>query len=494
MNVEETIQYLEGRMTDNPRSLLFARLADLYLRTGRIDEAITLCTEGIKTYPGYVTGYFIKGKAYLAKGDRDQAESAFKNVLTHDQQYLAAHKQLGDLMTRSGWETKAAANYKDILRIDPLEEEARQMLETFQFTEDFENETPLPQKLSEKEDTTPIVETTRMKDLTFNTEDAEPESIDDILTDESTEEPVTLDENLDSELETSFTGRQDKDLSKDDLDINPLQQTEPAAKLEDIVIKDEEKNWVEELEEVFNEESRDLTRKQIKPAANKDEAASVDLDSSDLDDVLMPDAPTEEISEDEPPPIDALEISAEEELESGKEESDDIAADLESESDLNEAIEEAATPLVASDDSEAILESDITDTKDEETPLLFQDDVTPEKVEDISPVVQTAPADETPIESDAPWDIPEEVKEQSSLKEETPALPDEKSVESKPQATEPSKESETGKIVSPTLGEIYAAQGQFAKAIRVYETLLEKNPQNKTYKNKIEDLKKKQNK
>lgn len=47
------------------------------------------------------------------------------------------------------------------------------------------------------------------------------------------------------------------------------------------------------------------------------------------------------------------------------------------------------------------------------------------------------------------------------------------------------------KIVTPTLGEIYAAQGQYSKAIDVFETLIKKHPDNEFYIEKIAMLKKK---
>ena len=47
------------------------------------------------------------------------------------------------------------------------------------------------------------------------------------------------------------------------------------------------------------------------------------------------------------------------------------------------------------------------------------------------------------------------------------------------------------KMMSPTLGEIYAAQGQYAKALKVFETLLEKHPDEKKYKEKISEMKSK---
>ena len=56
MDIGETIQRLEERLRENPKSLLFARLADLYLHQERIDEAIDLCLEGVQHHPSYVTG------------------------------------------------------------------------------------------------------------------------------------------------------------------------------------------------------------------------------------------------------------------------------------------------------------------------------------------------------------------------------------------------------------------------------------------------------
>lgn len=47
------------------------------------------------------------------------------------------------------------------------------------------------------------------------------------------------------------------------------------------------------------------------------------------------------------------------------------------------------------------------------------------------------------------------------------------------------------KIVTPTLGEIYAAQQQYTKAIGVYEILRKKDPDNELYKQKIEYFQKK---
>ncbi len=130
MNEEKVIQYLEERVLKNPKSLLFARLADCYLSRGCIEEAIKLCNEGIKHHPDYITGYFILSKAYLIKEDYEKAESELKRVLSRDRQFVTAHKLLADLMMRMGWENTAAMHYKDILKLDPLNSGIRTLLST----------------------------------------------------------------------------------------------------------------------------------------------------------------------------------------------------------------------------------------------------------------------------------------------------------------------------------------------------------------------------
>ncbi len=85
-----------------------------------------------------------------------------------------------------------------------------------------------------------------------------------------------------------------------------------------------------------------------------------------------------------------------------------------------------------------------------------------------------------------PTEVPEsEILPETDYTEPAPAAT-EPVIEEKP-APPPIKEP----IVTSTLGEIYAAQGHFAKAIGVYEILLRKHPDNESYKAKIEELKRK---
>ena len=93
---------------------------------------------------------------------------------------------------------------------------------------------------------------------------------------------------------------------------------------------------------------------------------------------------------------------------------------------------------------------------------------------------QSAP--ETPPETES---LPAE----SSETEEKPAESEVETEEKK--KSKKAKKKSAPKIVTPTLGEIYTAQGQYDKALAVFEELLQKDPDNERYKEKIADLKNK---
>jgi tetratricopeptide (TPR) repeat protein len=125
------VQHLEEHLKKHPDSLLFARLADAYLKNKRTSEAIQVCEEGIKKHPYYVTGHMMLGKCYLANKMYDYAEKEFKRVILLDSKYPAAHKFYGDLMEEIGWENTCESSYKKILQIDPLDEVARSRVREF---------------------------------------------------------------------------------------------------------------------------------------------------------------------------------------------------------------------------------------------------------------------------------------------------------------------------------------------------------------------------
>lgn len=116
----QELRKLEKRLDRHPDSLAFARLADAYLDSGLIDEAIEICARGVEEHPNYVSGLVIMGRCYFQKGLLDQAKAMFEQALRLDADNLIALKFLGDIHRAQKMVDLAIGIYQRILELDPL--------------------------------------------------------------------------------------------------------------------------------------------------------------------------------------------------------------------------------------------------------------------------------------------------------------------------------------------------------------------------------------
>ena len=493
MGIEETIQRLESRVKDNPKSILFARLADLYLKRGEIDRAVELCEEGIQNHPSYVTGNYILGKAYIAKGLHDRAEIEFKKVLSHDRQFLSAHKHLGDIMARMGWENKAAIHYRDILRIDPMDDYAHQMLDTISPGETMLKD-PEPDQESGKEALP-----------RFETEPPEKEAkdwnseLDDVFSIEETEiGDVNLDNASDAkEPETTIAPQE----ITDDGGSEATTVSEDGFRSEDegngILSETEEIIIVPPAEDMdtditSTEETGKLEDEQPKteyhPPIGGSKPSVGDQESTGLLDAELEAIFPEQSADAEP--VKSVELPAAENVQPT---TDQDAIDIDKESSKK-------TSLVSGDKIlDSILEEDLNLSEKQESKTVQSNDKIPLSFDSEAEETDSTPIKKNLDESDSvPLAFGEKDDSESPVPPDTPKeplivdVPDEST--SPPPPTADLDDQSNGRIISPTLGEIYAAQGQHSKAIKVYEMLIQKKPDEETkYRQKINELKKKLN-
>ncbi len=361
---DKLVQYLEEQLQQNPTTILFARLADIYLDMKKVDEAIEICEEGIKKHPYYVTGHMVLGKCYLEKKQHDQAEKEFKRVLFFDPKYLSAHKFFGDLMQEIGWEHTCETSYKKILQIDPLDEVARSRIAEFKNGDKIESE-----------------------DM------------------ESLESFVSHSTESESEFEDNST--------------EPM----PLSSGEEELLYQEEEQKIDQPENEFDIPTVDIDEKKAEEF------------SSILDDIFE-----DEVVKDEPP---------------SPTNSDDVYS----------------------------YEEDLVSEIQKDPQSYFKDSKSFE--EDIQKSQSAFKSEFDQIEK---LDF-----DQHSKKVADQLKPDSDIKEIRENSYQPGtmKKRDGEKIVTPTLGEIYAAQGQYAKAISVFELLLKKHPDNEVFFQKIEILKRK---
>src|SRR5574337_1417767 len=90
------IAKLTERISKDPKSKLFVPLAEEYKKSGDIEMAIYVLSEGLKNNPGYVTARSILGKLLFEQGDLEGSQKEFEEVIKAIPDNLLAQRKLGD--------------------------------------------------------------------------------------------------------------------------------------------------------------------------------------------------------------------------------------------------------------------------------------------------------------------------------------------------------------------------------------------------------------
>ncbi len=111
------------------KALIFATLADVYLTSGMIDEAISILKDGLNRNPNYTLGKIILGRAYYLKGDTEQALKILEEIYEQARESENENLYLGHIHKKLGNYEKAIQFYEATLKINPENKEAKQELE-----------------------------------------------------------------------------------------------------------------------------------------------------------------------------------------------------------------------------------------------------------------------------------------------------------------------------------------------------------------------------
>lgn len=454
------LESLQVLLQQNPNSLTFGRVAEALMQQGRLDEAIQLCEEGIRRHPYYVTGHMVLGKCYLQKKLFDQAEKEFKRVLLFDSQYLAAHKHYGDLMREIGWDNTCEMSYRKIMQIDPLDKAVKALVEEFASRAKGEK-APVPA-------IRPAIKPAKEAPSTPPPFVAPPAFDDDYLSSTGVGEGDFL------RYETPSSPEPEK--------ISPIEfEQAPESDYATAAPERPSRPLPEADEERFSYILDDIFQDEVlgeKPSGPDKPAKPVGYPPEDqaefTDDVLAAD---DDLSPAEwPQPRNEVNQNAH--------------LRYEPPAPVNDGFDTAADEA-----DEPFIQAPRAPSKSPAPPVDFDmdfDEVPPAPVDSGNAM----PIKPLPVNLDMDEPEPEDSK---ALTRPTsrPAAPTRMPVRRGRTLADfngdepaPPSASEREKIVTPTLGEIYAAQGQYTKAIGVFELLSKKEPNNRNYRDKIEYLKK----
>ncbi len=553
------IDWLKSRISQDPASMFYARLADRFLKNNDVDEAIEVAEKATLLHPHDATARFVLAKCYYVKQDYEKADKNLTNTLALDPNHLAALDLQADLFGHMGQGDRAQDSIDMLIDLDPLNEAVHlkniavpkvrhSAKETF---EDEWNAALLP------EDERPAPR--------FESDLPEVQDFDDQL-------DTAVEEELDSSWETSefdepFTFDQpDKPVGResvpdDSFEDDPFADFEETEPFEDAASFQKTRYDVDETEavvedappafdepdvqrhihdefgseEVLDESIEDdfeIDKSKFREEKSRFTRLLDDIFSSNLDEEeqrelhertalerIADSEPQAEEPEDYPKraatsedyepllPPDEIIFPEEKILESDRSHHEksfdfDDESDLDDEQELLQNFdtewEKAAqqrdeTPDRRSEDFSKFLDSlDIQDspTVDKDFPVEF-DDPLPRFDDDLGLSDELNDLLEPLSEEDDWMQELSDAASEGSMMDDLDSESDMDDKNEAPSVDKKSGKSDKGKFYTPTLGEIYAAQGQYAKAISVYENLLKSDPDNDLYQSKLVQLRKK---
>jgi tetratricopeptide (TPR) repeat protein len=126
--VTAAIRRYEERRARDPGSLVFATLADLYRKVGRLAEAAALCREGLERYPQYTTARLILARTLLDAGDNEAAFAELNAISASSPKDGQCRRLLAEAERRRGDVDAAIRHLETAVALDPGDREASAML------------------------------------------------------------------------------------------------------------------------------------------------------------------------------------------------------------------------------------------------------------------------------------------------------------------------------------------------------------------------------
>lgn len=203
------VEYFSKKLEEDPTSRLFMPLAFAYLKLGKYDEVIDICSKGLDYHPDYIAAKVVLANAFMEKGMVEEAKLLLYDVVEKMPDNYRANKMLGDILRESGDILSATIYYRTALITSPEDFELKVLIEELSESlgnKIFTDNTDLKQidETIEKAETAPVdadmsdlrSEIGKMDEIfsgAYADEDMKKQSIVEIPEEAIPEEPITTD-------------------------------------------------------------------------------------------------------------------------------------------------------------------------------------------------------------------------------------------------------------------------------------------------------------
>lgn len=112
----------------NPRSRVFAPLAESYRKLGMIDKAMEILSQGIRFHPTYIMGYLGLAFCYFDLKQYNLAYTTLRPLLENNRDNLRLQKLFADVCLELGKDEEALETFKYLLFINPRDKDVAEQV------------------------------------------------------------------------------------------------------------------------------------------------------------------------------------------------------------------------------------------------------------------------------------------------------------------------------------------------------------------------------
>ena len=129
----EFIERFQLEYEKNPRSRVFAALAEAYRKMGLLEEANRLCVRGVQIHPNFAGGRVAFAKVLIDLKQTEKALEQLEKAVASSPENLLAHSLMGETLLQMRRPKDALKAYKMVLFLNPNDEKAKSVVGKWEF-------------------------------------------------------------------------------------------------------------------------------------------------------------------------------------------------------------------------------------------------------------------------------------------------------------------------------------------------------------------------
>lgn len=122
----------ERALEEDPRSRVFAPLAEAYRKVGLLDNAFNTLKKGLRYNPDYLLGYLTLAQCYIDKEEYSLSYSTLRPLVSQNRDNIRLQKIFARSAEKTGSKEEALDTYKYLLFLQPKDEQISQKVKVLE--------------------------------------------------------------------------------------------------------------------------------------------------------------------------------------------------------------------------------------------------------------------------------------------------------------------------------------------------------------------------